>query len=366
MLTLWFFFLYVVGGLFWVAVLLWLVAAFYLRGKDLSAFDRPEGQRFSSGAQPSAEMQEVLARLARLSQAVRGASRMRRTAVLRRAFDELFGDRVFDVRFEPVDCAGVPAEWVLAPGHDAARRLLYIHGGAFTLGSPRSHRTLTSALSARTGCAVLAIDYRLMPEHPRQAGIDDCRSAYRWMLEHGPAGAQAARTVFVVGDSAGGNLTLALIAWVRDAGLRAPDAAVALSPGTDSTLASPSLRANAATDAMLGPAFAPLLKVPRTALLWGGWLQMRIKPRDPAISPVYGDLSRLPPVLVQASRSEMLVDDARRWVNRARAAGSPAQLQVWDDMIHVWQLFNPELPQANQALDEVAAFLAAAERQAVA
>ena len=317
MLTFWFFLLYVVGGLFWAAFLLWFIAAFFLRGKDLSAFDRPEGQRFSSGAQPSAAMQGVLDRLARMQGQLKGSSRLHRTALLRQAFDHLFDDHAIDARIEPVTCAGVPAEWVLASGADATRRLLYIHGGAYMLGSPRSHR---------------------------------------------PEGPQPAQSVFVAGDSAGGNLTLSLIAWVRDAGLRAPNAAVALSPGTDSTLASPSLRANAATDAMLGPAFAPLLKVPRTALLWGGWLQMRIKPRDPAISPVYGDLSRLPPVLVQASRSEMLVDDARRWVNRARAAGSPAQLQVWDDMIHVWQLFNPELPQANQALDEIGRFLAGAER----
>ena len=362
MLTVGFFIVFVLGGLFWGAVLLWFIARVHLRGADLSTFDQPESQRFSSGVQPSAEMRGVLARLARLTQAAKGVPRLRRTAVLRQAIDTMFDDRALDARFDPVNSAGVPAEWVRAPGADGARRLLYIHGGAFVMGSPRSHRTLTAALSARTGCAVLAIDYRLMPEHPRQAGIDDCRSAYRWMLDNGPGGAQPARTVFVAGDSAGGNLTLSLIAWVRDAGLRAPDAAVAFSPATDSTGASPSLYANAATDPMLGPAFAPLLKLPRTVLLWGAWLQNRINPRDPVLSPVHGDLSRLPPVLVQASDSEMLRDDARRWVNRARAAGSPARLQLWSDMIHVWQLFNPELPQANQALDEVAAFLAAAER----
>lgn len=362
MLTFWFFLLYVVGGLFWAAFLLWFIAAFFLRGKDLSAFDRPEGQRFSSGAQPSAAMQGVLDRLARMQGQLKGSSRLHRTALLRQAFDHLFDDHAIDARIEPVTCAGVPAEWVLASGADPTRRLLYIHGGAYMLGSPRSHRTLTQALSARTGCAVLAIDYRLMPEHRRQAGIDDCRTAYRWLLDNGPEGPQPAQSVFVAGDSAGGNLTLSLIAWVRDAGLRAPNAAVALSPATDSTLASPSLRANAATDAMLGPAFAPLLRLPRTALLWIAGLQNRINPRNPVVSPVNGDLSRLPPVLVQVSGSEMLLDDARRWVNRARAAGSPARLQVWDDMVHVWQLFNPELPQANQALDEAAAFLAEAER----
>lgn len=347
-----------VGGLFALGLVLWLVARLHLRGADLSAFDQPPGERFAS-AGPSPQLQGVLASLARMAQAIRQAPRARRTAVMREAMDHLAADRAFDAEFVP--CAGVAGEWVRVPGADGTRRLLYIHGGAYVVGSPRSHRSLTVRLAELTGCVVLAIDYRLMPEHPRLAGIEDCRAAYRWLLANGPDGAQPARTVFVAGDSAGGNLTLALLAWVRDQGLRAPDAAVALSPATDSTAASPSLKSNLATDPMLGPLFAPLTRVPRTLLLWGAWLQNRINPRDPRVSPVYGDLSRLPPVLVQVSGCEMLRDDGRRWVNRARAAGSPARLQVWDHMIHVWQLFNPELPEANQALDEIARFLAAAE-----
>ena len=152
-------------------------------------------------------------------------------------------------------------------------------------------------------------------------------------------------------------LTLSLLAWIRDQGLRAPDAAVALSPATDSTGASPSLKSNLLTDPMLGPLFAPLAKVPHTPMLWFGWMQNRINPRDPVISPVYGDLSRLPPLLVQVSETEMLRDDGRRYVNRARAAGSPARLQTWDGMIHVWQIFNPELLEARAALEEIRKFV---------
>jgi ABC-type sugar transport system ATPase subunit len=152
------------------------------------------------------------------------------TAALRKYMDEIFANRSFDARFVPADAGGVRAEWVLSPGADPARRTLYIHGGAFMMGSPRSHRTLTTRFSAMTGGAVLAIDYRLMPEHPRRAGIEDCRRAYRWLLANGPDGAAPAQAMFVAGDSAGGNLTLSLIAWARDTGLRAPDAAVALSP----------------------------------------------------------------------------------------------------------------------------------------
>jgi acetyl esterase/lipase len=259
-----------------------------------------------------------------------------------------------------VDAGGVRAEWVLAPGSDPARRTLYIHGGAFMMGSPRSHRTLTSQFSRLTGGAVLAIDYRLMPEHPRRAGIEDCRTAYRWMLEHGPGGAALAQVVFVAGDSAGGNLTLSLIAWARDTGLRAPDAAAALSPLTDATLASPSLRANVHSDAMLGPLFGKLARIPRWVMLWMGWLQTRINPCDPVVSPLRGDLSRLPPVLLQASEVEMLFDDSRRYANRARAAGSAVRLQYWNHMVHVWQIFNPELPEAREALAEIGRFLNAA------
>lgn len=338
----------------------WGVARFYLRGKDMSAFDGPTGERFSSGTGPSAELAGVLATLRDVQQALAGVPLHKRNEALRRLMDGMFADRRLDASFTRVDCGGVPGEWVCAPGADPDRRTLFIHGGAFMVGSPQSHRTLTSSFSALTGGAVLAVDYRLMTEHPRRAGIEDCRSAYRWMLANGPAGAAEASAVFVAGDSAGGNLALSLIAWVRDQGLRAPDAAVALSPLTDATLASPSLRAHRLSDPMLGPLFGQLARVPQAILLWTAWLQARINPSDPDISPLRGDLSRLPPVLVQVSEVEMLRDDARRYVNRARAAGSPVRLQSWDHMVHVWQIFNPELPEAREALAEIGKFLAEA------
>lgn len=344
-------------------VVAWAVAIFHLQGEDLSAFDGLDGERFSSGSGPSAELGAVVASLSGVGAVLGKVPRGGRIAALREYIDNAFADRVIDASFRTVDCAGVPGEWVLAPGADDSRRTLYIHGGGFLMGSPKSHRTLTSEFSALTGGAVLAVDYRLMPEHSRMAGIEDCRSAYRWLLEQGPDGPARARAVFVAGDSAGGNLTLSLIAWVRDQGLRAPDAAVALSPLTDSTLASPSLRANLRSDVMLGPLFGPLTKLPGPLLLWIGWIRNRINPRDPAISPVYGDLSNLPPVLVQASEVEMLFDDSRRYVNRARAAGSPVKLQTWNHMVHVWQIFNPELPEAREALAEVGRFLAAASKE---
>jgi len=338
----------------------WAVAALHLKGEDLSALDRPVGQRFGQGTQPGSEIRTVVASLGNIDKVLHGVPLRQRNVVLRKYMDGLFADRQLDASFTSVDAGGVPAEWVLAPGADGSRRTLYIHGGAFVMGSPRSHRTLTSQFSALTGGAVLAIDYRLMPENRRMAGIEDCRNAYRWMLDHGPDAAKPASAVFVGGDSAGGNLTLSLIAWVRDQGLRAPDAAVALSPLTDATMASPSMRTNIASDAMLGPLFGRLARVPRALLLWIGWWQNRINPRDPLLSPLRGDLSRLPPLLLQASECEMLLDDSRRYANRAAAAGSPVTLQTWAHMVHVWQIFNPELPEARQALQEIGKFLNAA------
>lgn len=348
-----------------LVAVVWAVGRWQLRGTDLSAYDRETGERFSRGGAPSSEIQAVIASLGGIREVLKGVPMRRRNVVLRKYMDGLFADRVLDVGITPVDCAGVPGEWVLAPGADPARRTLYIHGGAFMMGSPLSHRTLTSQFSHLSGGAVLAIDYRLMPEHSRRAGIEDCRTAYCWMLEHGPTGAAAAQAVFVAGDSAGGNLTLSLIQWVRDQRLRAPDAAVALSPLTDATLSSPSMRANISTDPMLGPLFGTMARFPNTLLLWFGWMQTRIRPSDPVISPLRGNLAGLPPVLLQASEVEMLFDDSRRYANRAQAAGSPVKLQRWNHMVHVWQIFNPELPEAREALAEIGKFLnAAAPRRA--
>lgn len=341
-------------------LLVWALPVLLFKGRDHTAFDGPGEERFGEGAPPSAQAQDVLRLLDELRAKLQGVPRKQHLAALRKAMDDAFADRTLDVRIEPVDCGGVPGEWVIAPHADPRRRTLYIHGGAFFVGSPRSHRTLTSRIAQLTGGPVLAIDYRLMPEHRRLAGIEDCRTAYQWLLANGPAGAQAAGCVFVGGDSAGGNLTLSLIAWLRDQGLRAPDAAFAFSPATDATLGSPSLRSNRESDVLLGPMLGGLVKVPPPLLLWGSFLGARMNPRNPLVSPLLGDLSGLPPLLVQASRTEMLLDDARRYVNKARAAGSPVRLQTWDHMVHVWQIFNPELPEANQALDEIAKFLASA------
>jgi epsilon-lactone hydrolase len=349
---------YVILVFLLVLLLLWLAVMRLLTGEDLSRFDSPAGRHFETPAGPTPERQAVLHKLAGFRQGLGGMGWRQRLQLLRERFDQLFSDKTFSANFVAVDAGGVPAEWVMAPGADADRRLLYLHGGAWMLGSRKSHRSITSRLSAIGNCAVLAIDYRLLPEHPRSAGIEDCQIAYRWMLENGPAGLSRARRVLIGGDSAGGNLTLVLLAWIRDRGLRQADAALAFSPATDMSMSSPTLRSNLATDLMLGPVFGKLTRVPAILLLLSVCWVNRMRPNRPEVSPVFGDLSGLPPLLIQASSAEMLLGDARRYANKAIAAGSPVRLQTWSQMLHVWQLFNPELPEAEQALFEVGQFLA--------
>jgi monoterpene epsilon-lactone hydrolase len=195
-----------------------------------------------------------------------------------------------------------------------------------------------------------------MPEHPRMAGIEDCRTAYDWLLGNGPQGRGEATVALVAGDSAGGNLTLSLLAWLRDSGRRLPNAAVALSPVTDARMRSPSIKGNLDTDILLKPVAKGLGKIPRPLLVAGKWLFTGRSPKDPLVSPVHGDLSGLPPILVQVSDTEMLRDEGRRYVNKAAASGTNAVLQRWRHVPHVWQIFYPDLPQAAEAFDEIEVF----------
>lgn len=349
----------------WIALFLiaiWIATPFILRGPDLSRYDQPAGIRASVNAEASPENIDAVRMIEDMQRDVHGAPLRDRLQAMRRAFDDGLPGAPPDpaklgVRAVAVDARGVAGEWVLADNANPDRRLLYIHGGAFAAGSPVSHRPITSRLSRLAGVSVLAIDYRLMPENSRHASIEDCQSAYAWMIDNGPDGTGAADSLFVAGDSAGGNLTLMLIAWIRDRGLRQVNAAIALSPTTDSTLSSASSRSNIETDAMLGPVVGKLARLPQPLILLIVFLAGRIRPTNPLISPVFGNLSRLPPTLVHASECEMLLDDGRRWVNKARAAGTDARLETWPGMLHVWQIFAHILPEANESLERIAAFI---------
>lgn len=335
----------------------WAIGRFYLDGEPLERYDRPVGTVARDA--PSPENAAVTAFVRSLVERAMAAPRKARLALIRSELDRL-GERadMRGIRVMPVTVGRCPAEWLVADGADARGRLLYLHGGGFTAGSPRSHRRITTELARRTGLAVLALDYRRMPEHRRRDMLEDCRDAYCWLLEHGPQGPEASQgPLFVAGDSAGGNLTLALIAWIRDRGVRQADGAIVLSPLTDAAFASPSLARNVGSDPMLGPMARLIGRVPRPLLLCSTWLQNRIRPTDPQLSPLRGDLGGLPPVLVIASESEILIDDARRYVNRAREAGSPAELETWPGMVHVWPAFGPDLPETREAFERMQGFV---------
>jgi acetyl esterase/lipase len=348
-----------------ILVALLLLTWWFTGGENLAVHDHPvdpAASEFFGGPQgPSPEHRRAEEEIRSAGAQVKGMSRRQMLHYMRDFMEQVPAGRSFDCEFRPVVADGVAGEWVLAPGADPARRVLYIHGGAFIAGSPNSHRTITSRFSAVARAAVFAVDYRLMPEHRRRDGIEDCQAAYRWILEHGPDGSDRPRRLYLGGDSAGGNLSLMLTAWARDEGLRMPDGVVALSPLTDSSYSGPSIPGNVATDTMLGPLFGRLLKVPRPVLAWLFALENRFRPVDPQVSPLFGDLAGLPPTLVQVSEAEMLLDDARRYVNKARAAGSPARLQVWPGLLHVWQILNPEVPEAVEAFERIGDFIRAVE-----
>ncbi|WP_404364498.1 alpha/beta hydrolase [Marinobacter sp.] len=344
------------------AIILFIVAATLLlfRLEDLSHLDRDDYP--VKDTIPSEANREVLGRIRELGQASRGLRGKARLTALRKHMDGLSEGVELASEFRP--CDSPRGEWVIAPGCDSRRRVLYIHGGAWAAGSPRSHRTITDRLAQITGAAVFAVDYRLMPENRFMDGVRDCRQAYTWLLNHGPDGAEPADFMVVAGDSAGGSHALALIAWIRDNGVRQADAAIAFSPSTDLTLTAPSNRNNIGTDPLLGPAFGGLSKIPLPVIWWATLAAFRVSPASPVASPLRGNLQDLPPTLIQASDSEMLLDNARRYAARAQAAGSPVTLHTWPGMVHVWQIFVPLLPEAQEAFNDIEVFLERVESRA--
>lgn len=247
-----------------------------------------------------------------------------------------------------VRACGVRSHWVCARGSDPGRRLLYLHGGGYVAGGFASHGTFAALLSEAAGCPVLLPEYRLAPEHRFPAALDDAVAAYRFMLENGPAGPGPAAAAFAAGDSSGGGLALALLLALRDGGGRLPDAALAFSPFTDLTCSGESMRTRAAADVAVGPEL-----VPEAAALYCGGAA-----RDaPLVSPLFGELAGLPPLLLQVGDSEVLLSDSTRFAERAGAAGVDVSLDVWPEMFHGFQLWAPILPEGERALRRAAAFI---------
>ena len=244
---------------------------------------------------------------------------------------------------EPVSIDGLPATWFGGPERAETGTLLYLHGGAWCLHLPRIYARFASILSDLTGMRVLLPEYRLAPEHPFPAGVDDCFAAYRWMLDQG----YRQRPFALAGDSAGGSLSLVTLMRARDALLPMPDCAALLSPSTDLTASGPSMRYNAEADPMFAPAAIDLLP--------DQYCPGEDR-RNPLLSPLLGNWHGLPPLLFHAGSTEMLLDDSVRAHDRATQAGVAAEIEVYFGLPHVWQMIT-WLPEARQATSAIADFV---------
>jgi monoterpene epsilon-lactone hydrolase len=249
-----------------------------------------------------------------------------------------------DVRVEPLTVAGMKAEWITTPAVSPAHVLLYLHGGGYVVGSLNTHRELGARLGRDAGARVLMIDYRLAPEHPHPAAVDDAVAAYRWLLAQNVAPERIA----LAGDSAGGGLTIATLIALRDRGLPLPRCGVCFSPWVDLEGTGASMD-EITNDPMLNRA---LIQHFARFYLTGG-----VDPRNPLAAPLHADLAGLPPLLIQASRHEVLRDDAVRIAEKARAAGVDCTIELTDEVPHVWQIFASILPEAREALASAGAFL---------
>lgn len=251
-----------------------------------------------------------------------------------------------NVKLIKVSIGDVPGEWVLAPGADPDVRLLYLHGGGFVSGTGGYYLRQAAHISAAARCAILLPDYRLAPEYPFPAGLDDCVAAHQWMIANGPTGASPARATFIAGDSAGGGLTLSTLLALRDRKMSLPAGGIPISPCTDFTLASASLKT----------VHDPIISA-RTMPVFRDHYLGKADPRDPLASPVFGDYRGLPPLLIQIGEHEMLRDDGIRAARKARADGIEVILQVWPGMFHVFHSHEPLLPEARAAIEHIGEFV---------
>ncbi len=249
-----------------------------------------------------------------------------------------------DVRTEPVSAAGVPAEWITTPGIQDHRVHLHLHGGAYYLGSIRTHRDLASHIGRAAGMRSLVIDYRLAPEHPFPAALEDTINTYRWLLE----GGYQPENIILSGDSAGGGLVLSAMVVLRDGSEPLPAGAVCISPWTDLALTGDSFKTKAKSDLINKPSFLEF-----SGPLYAGEHDLK----NPLVSPLYADLHGLPPILVQVGSEEVLLDDSTRLAERAHAAGVDLTLEVWDGMVHVFQLSARFMPEARQAVKKIGKFM---------
>lgn len=251
-----------------------------------------------------------------------------------------------DVGVEPVTANGVKAEWTATPQDARDAALLYLHGGGYVIGSLDSHRHLAAEAGRAAGIAALALDYRLAPEHPFPAAVDDALAGFRFLLGRGISPGRVA----IAGDSAGGGLVVGAMLAIREAGLPQPGCGWCISPWVDMEAIGETMTSKAAADPT----------VQRAGLLDMAKMYLNgADPRSPLAAPIYGNLSGVAPLMIQVGACETLLDDALRLAKIGGAADVRVDLQIWPEMIHVWHLFHPELKAGRQAIEAGGAYVRA-------
>lgn len=248
------------------------------------------------------------------------------------------------VSYTDVDAGGVPAEWVVPEGAADDRVLQYVHGGGYVICSMRTHSKLVGHIAKAAGVKALNVDYRLAPEHPHPAAVNDSLAAYEWLLDQG----YAPHNIAIAGDSAGGGLTFATLLAIRDRGLPLPATAVPLSPWVDLEGTGDTMKTHADRDLLVNEVG---LKQMADLFLGGG------DAHDPLAAPLHGDLRGLPPIYIQVGDDETLLDDSRRIAAKAHAAGVHVRLDVFPEMQHVFQMGAGNVPEADDAVARIGAYL---------
>jgi phosphinothricin tripeptide acetyl hydrolase len=239
---------------------------------------------------------------------------------------------------------GVPAEWLIPAGISNGRVVLYLHGGSYMSGSPNSHRSLVANIAIASKARALVLDYRLAPEHPHPAAVDDAVAAYKWLIN----GHVDPQHLAIAGDSAGGGLSIALLLSLRDSNIPLPAACVCLSPWTDLAFTGESWKSKAKADLII----YDYKELAFAKMYMGG-----LDPKTPLVSPVYADLKGLPHLLVQVGTDEVLLSDSTRLVERAKQAGVDAVIDEWERMQHVWQFAASFIPEGRRAIDRIGEFI---------
>ena len=248
------------------------------------------------------------------------------------------------VSCKPVSAGGIPAEWIVPKGTPERNVLLYLHGGGYCIGSINTHRAMVSHFAKAAETRALLIDYRLAPENPFPAAVDDSTSAYKWILSQGIT----AGGIVIAGDSAGGGLTVSTMVSLKEKGIPLPAAAVLISPWVDMAITGDSIISKADIDPMVTK--EGLMEMAQAYIDDASF-------RTPLASPLYADLNGLPPMLIQVGTAEILLDDATRMADHARKDGVEVTLHTAEDMCHVWHFFTSMLPEALEAIEEIARFI---------